>query len=238
MKWGRAGLAGLILLAAVAAEAGPVPREAAEAAGIVARMTTAYEKVAGYQTATETSEYRDDRIVATRRFRYSFHKPDRLRIDMETPHPGMRIVYPDEKGQVFVHFGGWMSFMKLRLAPDNSLFATRAGQRLDQSDFGLLIRNIGRSIGEERRGELTVREKDGRVQLEVVATDHFLPEEVTRYCFVIDRTLWLPVAVTESTPEGRLKRTIRFRDLTIVPAFPEDFFRIDEEETAHGQSPG
>jgi outer membrane lipoprotein-sorting protein len=237
MTWGRAGLAGLLLLV-LAANAGAVPREEAEAAEIVARMTAAYEMVAGYQTATETSEYRDDRIVATRRFRYSFHKPDRLRIDMETPHPGMRIVFPDEKGQALVRFGGWMGFMKLRLAPDNSLFATRAGQRLDQSDFGLLIRNIGRSIGEERRGVLTVSEKDGRVQLEVVATDHFLPDEVTRYRFVIDTALWLPVAVTESTPEGRLKRTVRFRDLTIVPAFPEDFFRIDEEETADGQSPG
>jgi hypothetical protein len=60
----------------------------------------------------------------------------------------------------------------------------------------------------------------------------------TAYDFVIDRTLWLPVAVTELTPEGRLKRTIRFRNQTIVPAFPEDFFRIDEEETADGHPPG
>jgi len=78
----------------------------------------------------------------------------------------------------------------------------------------------------------------GLAGLKVVATDHFLPDEVTRYRFVIDRTLWLPVAVTESTPEGRLKRTVRFRNLTIVPAFPEGFFRIDKEETADGQSPG
>jgi hypothetical protein len=78
----------------------------------------------------------------------------------------------------------------------------------------------------------------GLAGLKVVATDHLLPDEVTSYRFAIDRTLWLPVAVTESTPEGRLKRTVRFRNLTIVPAFPEDFFRIAKEETADGQSPG
>ncbi len=227
-------LAGLFPLSAAGLRAETAVSATAEAAAIVDRMAAAYERVAAYQTEVETSEYVDGRIMATRRFRYSFRKPGLVRIDMETPHPGMRLVYPDENGRVFVRFGGWMGFLKVRLAPDNALFATRSGQRVDQSDLGLLIRNIGLSVDEQRRGELQLAEKDRELLLEVVAADHFLPGMVTRYRFVIDRTLWLPVAVDEWTPAGRLKRTIRFRNLNTTPKFPKHFFVIDGEDTAHG----
>lgn len=226
------GLCGLLTLAVADLQA-VQPLSAAEAAGIVDRMTAAFEALAGYRADVETGEYRDGRLVETRRFRYAFKKPGQVRIDMETPHPGMRLVYPDAKGRVLIRFGGWMKFAQLRLAPDNVLFATPSGQGIDQSDFGLLIRNIGRSVGRERRGELHVSDAPGRLQLEVTAADHFLPGVVTRYRFVIDTDLWLPVAVEESTPEGRLKRTIRFRRLDTAPAFPEHYFSTDGEDSPH-----
>jgi outer membrane lipoprotein-sorting protein len=215
-------LVGLLLFSPADLQAAPLSPDE-----IVTRMRTAYEKVTAYRTEVETSEYRGGRIDVTRRFLFSFRKPNRMRIDMETPHPGMRLVYPDRDGRVFVQFGGWLSAMKVRLAPDNSLFATRAGQRLDKSDFGLLIRNIGRSVGEERVGETKVVKEDGQLLLEVVARDHFQPGVVTRYRFLVDKSLWLPVAVEESTPEGLLKRTIHFRNIEKNPQFPGDFFQIE-----------
>jgi outer membrane lipoprotein-sorting protein len=231
----RTVLGGLMLLWAVEVRAATDGEAAAKAAAIIARMTAAYARVPAYQTETETSEYRKGRLVETRRFRYFFKKPYQLRIDMETPHPGMRLIYPDENGKVFIRFGGWRGFMPLRLAPDNVLFATRSGQRIDQSDFGLLIRNIGRSLSGQRRGELQVMERDRQLLLEVMAVDHFLPGVVTRFRFVIDTTLWLPVAVEELTEEGQLKRTIHFRHLKTDPAFSQQFFHIDEKDSAHGQ---
>ena len=33
----------------------------------------------------------------TQRFYYAFEKPNRIRIDMESPHPGRVLVYPDKK---------------------------------------------------------------------------------------------------------------------------------------------
>jgi len=221
-------LGGLFLLLACEVAA-TLPESAPSDAGtVVARMTAAFQQMDAYQAEIETNEYQAGRIVTTRRFRFSFRKPDLLRIDMETPHPGMRLVYPDETGRVFVQFGGWKGFLKLRLAPDNPLLATRSGQRIDQSD------NIARSVGEPSRGEPQLVEKDRQLLLEVVAADHFLPGVVTRYRFVIDKTLWLPVAVDELTPDGRMKRTVRFRNLNISPQLPEDFFAIDGKTSSHG----
>lgn len=218
-----------------ALHAAPSTAAADEALAVVARMQTAYGQLTGYQTEIETKEYRDGRVTATRRFRYSLRKANRLRIDMKTPHPGMRLIYPDPEGRVAVRFGGWLKFLQLRLAPDNALFATPSGQRIDQSDFGQLIRNIGRSVGEEKRGETQMEEKGRHLLLTVDASDHFLPEVVTRYRLIIDRTLWLPVAVEERTPAGHLKRTIHFRQLNTRPEFPQHFFAI-EEEVVHGSA--
>lgn len=227
-------LGGLLLLWACEVAATPPELAPFDVGTVVARMAAAFQQMDAYQAEIETSEYQAGRIVTTRRFRFSFRKPDLLRIDMETPHPGMRLVYPDETGRVFVQFGGWKGFLKLRLAPDNPLLATRSGQRIDQSDLGLLIRNIARSVGEPSRGEPQLVEKDRQLLLEVVAADHFLPGVVTRYRFVIDKTLWLPVAVDELTPDGRMKRTVRFRNLNISPQLPEDFFAIDGKTSSHG----
>ncbi len=227
---------GLAILAGMDAQAGSLPQAPGYANAVLERLNTAYAGIGAYQTEVETSEYQQGRLVATRRFRFSFQKPGRLRIDMHTPHPGMRLVYPDENGKVWVRFGGWMGFMHLRLAPDNALFATRSGQRIDQSDIGLLIRNIGRSLTDQRRGALQVAEQGRQLRLDVVAADHFLSGVTTRYLFVIDKTLWLPVAVEERTPAGQLRRSIDFRQLRIDPVFPEHFFDIDKEGSTHETS--
>ena len=228
-------LCGNLSPAAPAPQADSFPPAADEALAVVDRMRTAYGQLTGYQVEIETKEYQDGRVTAARRFRYSLRKANRLRIDMETPHPGMRLVFPDPEGRVAVRFGGWLKFLQLRLAPDNAMFATASGQRIDQSDFGQLIRNIGRSVGEVKRGEPQMEEKCRHLLLTVEASDHFLLGVVTRYRFIIDRTLWLPVAVEERTPAGQLKRTIHFRQLNTCPEFPPNFFAI-EEEVVHGSA--
>ena len=206
------------------------------AADLIAKMSAAYSRLTAYQTEVETNEYDRGRVVGTRRFRYSFKKPHQVRIDMETPHPGMRLVYPDEKGKVSVRFGGWKAFLKLHLAPDNVLLRTRSGQRIDQSDFGLLIQNIGHSLTDRRRGEFRLSEGADRLLLDVLAEDHFLVGEVTRYRFIIDKSHWLPVEIREYTPDGLLKRTVNFHKLQTAPDLPDRFFLIDEEDSAHGQA--
>jgi outer membrane lipoprotein-sorting protein len=191
---------------------------------IMAKMATAYGQIGSYRTVTEISEYRDGQVVETRRFRYSFKKPERLRIDMESPYAGMTLVYPDENGKVAVKFG----FLKLHLAPDNALLRSSAGQRIDQTDLGLLIRNISRSLTDQRHGEPSVTSQDGRAVIEVLADDHFRPAVQTLYRFSIDLASWLPLAVEELSRDGIPRRKIVFHDLQATSGVPDSFFRFDK----------
>jgi hypothetical protein len=194
-------------------------------------MEEAYAQIEQYQAETEVSEYRDGRVVETKRFGYSFKKPHQLRIDMESPYPGLILVYPDENGKVAVKFG----FVKLHLAPDNALLRDGAGQRIDQTDLGLLIKNISRSLTDQRHGEIGVAEQDGRLLLEVLAEDHFRAGVLTLYRFAIDRSRSLPVEVEELSPDGMLKRKVIFRKVRTAPEIPAGFFRIDGGGPGHDQ---
>jgi outer membrane lipoprotein-sorting protein len=194
---------------------------------IIGKMKAAIAAVDDYQTETEVREYRDGRLVDTKRFLYSFKKPNHIRIDLETPHPGMVLVYPDQEGKVGVEHFGWARFLRLRLPPDSGVLMTSAGQRIDQTDLGLLVQNIAHSLTDRRHGEITVSEEDGRLCLEVMAENHFRPKVLTRYRVFIDEKRWLPVEVQERTPEGMLQREVIFRSLRTSIGIPDTFFRID-----------
>lgn len=200
------------------------PSEKVEVADIINKMEAGYAGVEAYQTQTEVTEYRDGHVSKTERFLYSFKKPDHLRIDMQSPHPGWVLVYPDSEGEVSVKPGGWLGSFKFRLSPDSNMLSNSAGQRIDRTDLGLLIANIAHSLTDRRRGELEISLRDNRIVIRVLSQDHFLPGVLTLYRFSIDRALWLPVEVEEFTPEGIIKRKVIFRNLKTSVNLPEGFF--------------
>jgi outer membrane lipoprotein-sorting protein len=102
-----------------------------------------------------------------------------------------------------------------------------SGQRLDQTDLGLLIKNIGHSLTDQRRGPAEVLEEGEYIRVQVLADNHFQKGVETRYQFLIDKKLWLPVQVEESTPEGRLEREIILQNLRTNIGFPDSFFHLD-----------
>ncbi len=210
--------------------AGLSPTGREQLMGLVDKMEAVSAQLEEYQTETEVTEFQKGRVVATKRFLYTFKKPNHVRIDMAIPYPGMILVYPDDDGKVAVKPGGWAGFLKLHLSLDSPLLRSSAGQRIDQTDLGLLIRNIAHSLTDRRRGEIKVAEQDGRVLIEVLAEDHFLAGVVTLYRFSIDKAHWLPVGVEELTPDGIPKRKVIFRNLRASTGVQDGFFSINEGE--------
>jgi outer membrane lipoprotein-sorting protein len=157
---------------------------------------------------------------------YTFKKPDRIRLDLQQLYPGMVLIYPDKNGEFVVAPSKWTLFMTLHLSPDSFLLKTAASQRLDQTDLGLLIRNIARSVTDQRRGPLEIVEQDAHIQVKVLAENHFRRDLLTLYRFVIDEPLWLPVAVSESSPEGTLKREVTFQNLRLNTGVSDSYFQL------------
>jgi len=199
-----------------------------EVASLLNRIEKAYSAVANYQVNVEVRDYRPGENFATKKFLYTFNKkPKRIRLDFAEPYPGMVIVYPDQNGRAVVEPFKGAKFIKLHLSPDNSLLRDASGQTIDRTDLGTLIRNMSRSLTDERRGPVQLDAKDERIEVGVPAADHFREGVTTRYVFIIDKKTWLPAGVEEWAPDGTHRRSIYFRNLRINVDLPHGFFSLD-----------
>ena len=192
---------------------------------LIRKMKVAYAAVSDYQAHMEVRTFRTDGSFDIRIFLYTFKKPKKIRLDFESPYSGLTIVYPDQNGKVALR-----RFLTFHLAPDNFLLQVSAGQRIDQTDLGLLITNIAHSLTDHRRGPWTATEEDKAIRIRVMADDHFRKGDVTLYHFLIDKEVWLPIEVEESSPDGLLERTIVFRNLRTNIGDPDNFFRLNGDK--------
>ncbi len=195
-----------------------------DADSIWKRMESAYTRVVDYQTNVEVRTYKSVGSFETQKFLYTFKRPKWIRLDFELPHPGMVLVYPDKNGKVGVHPPGLAHIFQFHLSSENPLITGPSGQRIDQTDLGLLIENISHSLTDQRRGPVEI-EEDEYIRIRVLAVNHFRKDIVTLYQFFIDKNLWLPVRVEESTPDGQLERAITFRNIRINTGVSDSFFQ-------------
>jgi outer membrane lipoprotein-sorting protein len=199
----------------------------AEVQDFLKRMEAAYARVEDYRARIEVTTYEKKGADETKRFLYTFKKPNRIRLDFESPHPGLVLSYPDPKGRVVVRPSSWVPFFRLPLAPDSSLLLDSSGQRVDQTDLGSLIQHIAHSLTDQRRGPVGITYENGRIRLQVPADNPFRAGSVTLYQFFIDTTLFLPVKVKESTLDGSLQRIITFEGLSINTGVADGFFQVE-----------
>ena len=194
---------------------------------LLKKVKAAYARVKDYRARIEVTTYEIKGAVETKKFLYLFKKPNRIRLEFESPHPGLILSYPDPKGKVVVRPSAWFPFFRLPLAPDNSLLLDSSGQRVDQTDLGSLIKHIEHSLTDQRRSPAEVTNEDGLIRIRVSADNPFRAGTVTLYEFFIDTTLFLPVKVEESNPDGRLQRKITFEGLLINAGVADGLFQLE-----------
>ncbi len=193
---------------------------------ILKKMEMAYARVNDYQTNVEIRTYTPDGSFESQKFLYTFKKPKWIRLDMESPHSDMILVYPDKNGKVVVRPGGVARIFHFHLSPGNPLIMGASGRRMDQTEVGLLIKNISRSIADERRGPIDIGQ-NGTIRIRILSVNHFKKNITTLYQFFVDKELWLPVKVEELLPRGQLERSISCRHARINTGVPDSFFKVD-----------
>jgi outer membrane lipoprotein-sorting protein len=194
---------------------------------IMSKMETAYSSLEDYQTHLVSKGFgKDASFSGIQKLTYTFKKPDRIRVDFESPHEGMTIVYPDMDGQVAMRPSKRFPSIILHLDARSSLLEISPGQQLNQTDIGLLIRNISHSLTDMFLGDLDVTEDHDRVFIRVLSDNPFAKGTPTRYLFTIDKKLWLPIAGEESTPGAALRRRVVYENLHTNTGIGDTFFLL------------
>ena len=192
---------------------------------LLKRMEAAFDQVNDYQTEVEILLFKEDGSFKTEKSLYTFKKPKWVRLDFISPHPGMMLVYPDPDGKVLMKPQGVLSVLTFHLALDDPLLGNPSGQRLDQTDLGVLIKNIRHSVTDQRRGPVSLSEDKAAIRIQVLADDHFRAGVETKYQFLISKELWLPVEVSEATTQGVQEGKIIFHNLRTNINVPDDLFQ-------------
>jgi outer membrane lipoprotein-sorting protein len=210
---------------AAAAESTPSAAVQARIEAVLHGMKAAYDGVTDYRSEVEVTFFAKDGFSKSDKVLFTFKKPNRTRLEFVSPHPGMILVYPDADGKVAMRPNGLLSLFTFHLMLDDPLLETPSGQRFNQTDLGLLIANIGKSVGAWRRGPVSLSEDEGSIRIRVLAADHFREGVETRYEFLIGKKLWLPVEVDAFTPDGVREGRITFRDLRTNVGVPDSLFQ-------------
>jgi outer membrane lipoprotein-sorting protein len=194
---------------------------------IVSKMEAAYGSLKDYQTNLVITGFgKGPSFSGIQKLTYTFKKPNKIRIDFESPHEGMAIVYPDAGGDVAIRPSKRFPSIVLHLDAQSSLMEISPGQHVNETDIGLLIRNISHSLTDMFLGGLDVTENHERLFIHVLSDNPFRKGMPTRYRFTIDKKLWLPVAVEESTPDGALKRRVAYENLRTNIGISDRFFLL------------
>ena len=203
----------------------PAAVMALDAENIVKKMEAAYAEIEDYEMKVEVRGPESEGSGKTERFIYTFKWPHTIRIEYESPHKGTILIYPHKEGKVLVRPWKWMPFFQFHLKPDSIFLKAPSGQQIDETDMGLLVRNIAKSVKQGQPGEVSIMEKGGQIHLRVLAENHFRENVKTRYQFLIDKALWLPTAIQESTPDGVLKRNIVFQNFRVNISVLDSLFQ-------------
>jgi outer membrane lipoprotein-sorting protein len=220
---------GVVPPAPIAAVAGVEPAPPAalqdDVETTLKQMEAAYDEVNDYQTEVEVIFFEEVGSIKSEKSLYTFKKPKRVRIELLSPHPSMVLVYPDRNGKVLMKPQGLLSLLTFHLRLDDPLLQSPSGQRINQTDLGLLIKNIRHSVTDQRRGPVSLSEDKDTIQIQVLADDHFREGVEKQYRFLISKELRLPVEVTASMTNGVQEGKIIFRNLRTNINVPDSLFQ-------------
>jgi outer membrane lipoprotein-sorting protein len=193
---------------------------------LIREMKTAYEQVQDYRALLTITGFGSGPYRGPQKALYRFRKPNRIRVDFESPDSGMVIIYPDSDGKALLHPGKFFPFF-VHLDPNSSLMEVSPGQHIYQTDLGTLIHNISQMLTGSSLGKPDVQTYADKTVVSVFSRNPFMEGVETRYVFTIDNRLHLPVQVEEFSPEGALRRRVVYEDLQVNTGIPESVFSAE-----------
>ncbi|MBI4218045.1 MAG: hypothetical protein HY610_02895 [Elusimicrobia bacterium] len=186
---------------------------ACEGRDICQKMRAAWEKVESYQCAYQATTYQEGKVTKTR-MRYTFQKPDKVRMDIGEPRKGAALLYnPKKSSKVKVRPFPKMPFFVLNYDLTDKRVSSDSGGTVEQSDLGNRIEKICQSYKEteSNNGEMLIVQNDlengKRLKRKIWIGDNFLPRKIE----IADES-------------GKTQEEFEWLDLNINPKLSSELF--------------
>lgn len=163
---------------------------------------------------------------AEEHLRYFYQKPGFVRMEFIRPHGGAVLVYSPSTQRVRLWPFGVGRFPELNLSPSNPLIQSSRKQRVDQSDVGVLLRNMqtlaqGGSLGSPDEQALAGRQV---LHLSVTGAGSLTVAGVHRYELWLDAASLFPLKVISRDLQDAIMETVHMEDAEVDVSLPMNLF--------------
>lgn len=199
-----------------------------EASELLSNYEAAWAGVQDYSCTLITSEKVGDK-AETATYQMLYMKPGWVKYtQLEGDQKGSKAVYDPNTGKITASLGGVLGFIKITADPTDSRVTSKRGERMDQSDFGWILKDwkgylsAGRVsvTGEDTRGDIKV------YRLVAKGLDPAKENGSTKIILYLRADNWLPYQTVHYDANGDLLLKATFKDLKINQGFSEKNFKI------------
>lgn len=188
------------------------------------RIEAAYGRLQSYACDIEGIYFDAGREYERYVFRFFFRKPDRFRIEFQSPYPGVTIFYSGGEKEFTARPLAAFPSVQFRFSVNNPLFKSPSGQGVHQMHllyFLDFLRKNAKSLPQEGADF----SEDGPVlSFWLAARDYLAGGMPERYRMHINTALWLPVRFERYDAAGLPLEFTFFRNYRVNPALDGAFF--------------
>jgi outer membrane lipoprotein-sorting protein len=177
--------------------------EANDVQAVAERMKALFQGVKDYSTEVEQIYFTDGVESQKSRFKYFFKRPNKIRVDLIHPHPGVSVFYQRGEKKATLRPFASLPSLKVPLSPDNSLLRTPTGQRIYQSDMIFFVDFLIRNLAAVPQKDCQIREGKEQIDFLLWAREYVKGEMPEKFRIYVSTQNWFPMRVERYSPEGR-----------------------------------
>ncbi len=218
--WIWAFLLGFMALPAYSAEI--VSNHAVQ--GVAEQMKAHFQGVEDYSSDLEQTYFTDRNQTPKYRFKYSFKRPGKIRVDFLHPHSGLIVFYQRGEKKATLRPFPTAPSIKVSLSIGNSIMKTPTGQGIHQTDMIFFIDFLFRNLAQVQQEDNQFQEECNQVNFLFWAREYIKGPSPEKYRIFVSTQNWLPLRIERYSPEGQPVETSVMGNYVINSHLDDLFF--------------
>ena len=168
--------------------------------------------------------YKDGQESERYRFKFYFKKGKKIRVDFSHPYSSLTIFYGEGDKEATVLPLRFLHAIKFRVAIDNPIIHTPAGQWINQTDMEYFIKFLSNNLKKVKQRTDEFYEDNDQVRFWLWGLDYIEGKDLERYHIFMSKQYWLPIRIERWRLEGKPLEVTTIQDYAINTGLGDKLF--------------
>jgi len=191
---------------------------------VVQKMESAFKTVEDYTCEVEQIFYQNGEENNRYRFKFYFKRGKKIRVDFFYPYSSATIFYRGGDKEATVLPVRLLPSLKFRLAVDNPIILTPAGQNINQTDMEYFIKFLFNNLERVKQKMDEFYEDKDQIRFWVWGLDYVEGKDLEKYRIFLLKRDWLPSRIERYHSEGKPLEVSIIQNYTINTGLEDKLF--------------